>query len=389
MEFATFLLDEWLGKHRFANPPVEYDLASSTGPSWTLRQLLDLAESKERERILDASVGYTPAAGTTALREAIAEMQGVHPDEVQVTTGAAEALLVLFSLAAEPGANVVVPAPGFPPFDEVPRTLGLEVRHYSPRREDEYRVELERIRDLTDDRTKLVLVNSPHNPTGTTFSDAELESLHDFLADRNIQFVVDEVYHPIYYGPATASAARLPHATVVSDFSKALCLAGLRTGWLVERDRRRIANYREARSYFTVSNTSMGEGLAELAVRQREKILSRARKISTANLARLDGFFEQFRDVFDWVRPGGGMTAFPWMVTGENSRPFCEEAARAGVLLAPGDCFRVPTHFRVGFAASGERFLEGLDRLADVVRRIVQEGQVRHVAGVHFGASGH
>src|SRR5262249_23429664 len=370
------------GKHRFASPPVAYDLASSTGPGWTLRQLLELAGAEERERILDAKVGYTPAAGTPALREAIAEMQGVRPDEVKVTTGAAGALLVLFSLAAEPGANVVVPWPGFPPFDEVPRALGLEVRHYSLRRENAYRVELEAIRALTDGRTKLVLVNSPHNPTGATFSDAEMESLHDFVASRGIQFVVDEVYHPIYYGPATASAARLPYATVVGDFSKALCLAGLRAGWLVERDGKRIAKYREARSYFTVSNTPMGEALAAVAVRQREKILARTRQVSATNLAHLDGFFAQFHDVFGWVRPGGGMTAFPWLISGENSRAFCEEAARGGVLLAPGDCFAVPAHFRVGFAATGERFPEGLERLADVVRRVAREGGVRHAAGV-------
>ena len=382
MEFAAFLLDEWLGKHQFANPPVAYDLASSTGPGWTLRQLLELAGAEERERILDAKVGYTPAAGTPALREAIAEMQGVRPDEVQVTTGAAEALLVLFSLAAEPGANVVVPSPGFPPFDEVPRTLGLEVRHYSLRRENAYRVELDALRALIDTRTKLVLVNSPHNPTGATFSDVEMESLHDFLADRGIQFVVDEVYHPIYHGPTTASAARLSHATVVSDFSKALCLAGLRAGWLVERNPKRMSSYREARSYFTVSNTSMGEALAAVAVRQREKILARAGQISAINLARLDSFFAKFHDVFGWVRPGGGMTAFPWLLSGENSRAFCEEVARGGVLLAPGDCFAMPAHFRVGFAASGEHFAEGLERLADLVTRLVREGGERQAAGV-------
>src|SRR5215472_5392740 len=382
MEFAAFLLDEWLGKHQFANPPVAYDLASSTGPGWTLRQLLELAGAEERERILDAKVGYTPAAGTPALREAIAEMQGVQPDEVQVTTGAAEALLVLFSLAAEQGANVVVPSPGFPPFEEIPRTLGLEVRHYNLRRENAYRIEIDAIRALADSRTKLVLVNSPHNPTGATLSDTEMESLHDFLADRGIQFVVDEVYHPIYYGRASASSARLPHATVVGDFSKALCLAGLRTGWLVERDSKRIANYREARSYFTVSNTSVSEALATIAVHQREKILARARQISAANLARLDSFFEQFNQVFGWVRPTGGMTAFPWLVSGENSHDFCEEAARNSVLLAPGDCFAVPSHFRLGFAASGERFAEGLDRLAEMVMRIAQKSGRRQTAGV-------
>jgi methionine aminotransferase len=71
--------------------------------------------------------------------------------------------------------------------------LGLEVRHYSLLRENAYRAELNAIRALTDARTKLVPVNSPHNPTGATFSDAEMQSLHDFLAGRGIQFVVDEV----------------------------------------------------------------------------------------------------------------------------------------------------------------------------------------------------
>ena len=65
------------------------------------------------------------------------------------------------------------------------------------------------------------------------------------------------------------------------------------------------------------------------------------------------------------------MTAFPWLLSGENSRAFCEEAVRGGVLLAPGDCFAVPAHFRVGFAASGERFAEGLEQLADLVTRLV------------------
>jgi len=70
---------------------------------------------------------------------------------------------------------------------------GREVRHYSLLSENAYRAELNAIRALTDARTKLVLVNSPHNPTGATFSDAEMQSLHDFLAARGIQFVVGEV----------------------------------------------------------------------------------------------------------------------------------------------------------------------------------------------------
>ena len=60
------------------------------------------------------------------------------------------------------------------------------------------------------------------------------------------------------------------------------------------------------------------------------------------------------RDVLGWIPPQGGMTAFPWLVSGENDRPFCQAATERGILLAPGDCFDAPSHFRLGFAAAGD-----------------------------------
>ncbi|HEX9223602.1 MAG TPA: aminotransferase class I/II-fold pyridoxal phosphate-dependent enzyme [Candidatus Acidoferrales bacterium] len=370
MRFATFLLDDWLNHYKYADPPIEFDLASSTGPVWTLRELLELDPSYSLEELLDTQLVYMRVEGTKALCQCVAEMEGVQPEDVQVTTGAAEALLLLFTLAAEPGANVLVPSLGFPSFYEIPRGLGLEIRHYHQRRENQFRVDLDEIKKLADARTRILLVNTPHNPTGATLSDEELAALHDFSAERGIQFVCDQVYHPVYYGRPTASAARLPHAVVLSDFSKALCLAGLRLGWIVDRDHRRLEQYRTAHAYFTVSGTALGEPLAALALRNREKIFERVRKLTTANLSHLDAFFSEHSDVIRWMRPQGGMTAFPWLNSGEDSRAFCTEAAQLGVLLAPGDCFSMPAHFRLGFAASGEQFPRALGRLSDLIRRL-------------------
>jgi aspartate/methionine/tyrosine aminotransferase len=238
------------------------------------------------------------------------------------------------------------------------------------RAENRFRADLEEIRGLIDARTRFVLVNSPHNPTGAVWSDGELEALHDDCAARGVGFVSDEVYHPIYHGAETRSAARLERAIVLGDMSKALCLSGLRTGWLIDRDPARRAKYTNARSYFTVSNTAVGERLASLAIRQRELIYRRARKVAQANLALLDRFFAEFADVSQWVRPAGGMTAFPWLSDGSDGREFCRRIARHGVLLAPGDCFGMPAHFRIGFAASGEKFAQGLERLADAMRGV-------------------
>jgi len=369
MHFAPFLLDEWLNHYQHSEPPIEFDLASSTGPSWTVRQLLGLEEGDGVEELLDTRLLYMRLEGTRALCAAVAEMEGVGAEDVQITTGAAEGILILFTLAAEPGANVLLPSPGFPPFSEIPRGLGLEVRHFHQRAENHFRVDLDEIKRLADARTKLLLVNTPHNPSGATLSDEELAVLHDFAASRGIQFVSDQVYHPIYHGRATATAARLPHATILSDFSKALCLAGLRLGWIVERDRRRMEQYRAMRSYFTVSGTALGEALGLIALRNREKIYHRVREVTEANLSLLDGFFKEHARDFDWMRPKGGMTAFPWMKSGEDSRAFCGEAAEQGVLLAPGDCFGMPKHFRIGFGAAAEKFPRAIERLSKIVER--------------------
>jgi aspartate/methionine/tyrosine aminotransferase len=365
VELRPFLLDQWLSKHQFASPPIEYDLASSTGPRWTVRELLALVGDDVRERLFERPLYYAPPEGGAELREAIAAVAGVTADDVRITTGAAEALWILFIDAAEADANVVLPHPGFPSFDEAARVLGLEVRHYHLRGESEFRIDLDEIRSQTDRRTKLILVNSPHNPTGAVIGDAELDELCDWAGLRGVQLVVDEVYHPIYHGPAAPSASRLSSVTVLGDFSKALCLSGLRLGWIVERDATRRARYENARGYLTVSSSSpLGEALGVIGMHNRDRILERAQRVASANLRATEPFFAENADRFGWIPPRGGLTAWPWLRSGEPSRPFCEEAAAHGVLLAPGDCFGVPNHFRIGFGAGGDDISKAVDRLS-------------------------
>ena len=88
----------------------------------------------------------------------------------------------------------------------------------------------------------------------------------------------------------------------------------------------------------------------------------------------LDRLFAEHSDLLRWVRPAGGMTAFPWLTNGLDTREFCRSMARTGVLMAPGDCFGMPAHFRLGFAASGERFAQGIERVAEFLREIARPG---------------
>ena len=364
MQLKPFLLDMWLDRYEHG---IEFNLAASTGPRWTLSEILNLASEEERQRFLNHNLVYSRPAGAEGLRAAIADMQGVSVDSVQVVTGASEALLILMWLAAESGANVILPQPGFTTFSALPESLRLEIRYYAVRKENDFRIDIDEIKQLADRNTKLILVNSPHNPTGATVSDADLDSLHEFASSRGIQLVSDEVYHPIYHGQATKSAARLPHATVIHDFSKAFPLSGVRTGWMIEHDPKRRERYWNARAYFSISNNTAGEMLAEIAMSNRNIVLGKTQETATRNLRQLDTFMREHRETLGWIPPRGGMTAFPWLITGENSRAFCQAAAEHGILLAPGDCFDVPSHFRLGFAAITDKFPKALNRLAEFV----------------------
>jgi aspartate/methionine/tyrosine aminotransferase len=365
MQLKPFLLDMWLATYEH---DIEFNLAASEGPRWTLNEILSLASEEQRQRFLNHNLVYSRPAGAEGLRAAIADMQGVNVDTVQVVTGASEALLVLMWLAAEAGANVILPRPGYEPFSALPESLGIETRFYGIRKENNFRIDVEEIMKLADASTKLLLVNSPHNPTGGTISDAELDSLHEFTASREIQLVSDEVFHPIYHGQATRSASRLPHATVIHDFSKAFPLSGVRTGWMIEHDSRRRERYWNARTYFSISNNTAGEMLAETAMRRRNIVLGKTQETATQNLRQLASFMSEHRETLGWIPPRGGMTAFPWLVSGENSRAFCQAAAEQGILLAPGDCFDAPSHFRLGFAAMTDKFPDALDRLGEFVK---------------------
>src|SRR5439155_6384445 len=145
MQLKPFLLDMWLDTYEHN---IEFNLASSEGPRWTLNEILSLASEQERERFLNHKLAYSRPAGADGLRAAIAEMQGVDVEAVQVVTGASEALLILFWLAAEPGANVVLPQPCYPPFSALPESLGIEIRYYALRKENDFHIDLDEIKRL-------------------------------------------------------------------------------------------------------------------------------------------------------------------------------------------------------------------------------------------------
>jgi aspartate/methionine/tyrosine aminotransferase len=360
MRPPPFLLDQWLAAHEFASPPIRFNLASSTGPAWTLGQLLALGGEAAREELDGIRLSYAPPEGSTLLRERIGQFYDIDPDWVVVTTGASEALSVLLCRAAEHDASIVLPFPAFPAMPVMAQAWGLGVQSYALRREAGFVQSADQILAAVDTHTRLVLVNSPQNPAGSVMEEVELRRLAGSLSERGIPLLVDEVYHPLYFRAEVPSAAKVPNAIVISDFSKALSLSGLRLGWIIERDPKRREQLINLRSYFTVSSSPLTEAIAAHALAHAGAVLARARAVAQANLTLLKQFMERHRSILGWIPPAGGTVAFPWLLDGRDSRPLCQALAREGVLVAPGDCFGLAEHFRIGVGAEATGFQEAL-----------------------------
>lgn len=369
MDLPPFLLDHWLAQHEFATPPIRYNLASSAGPKWTHGELLELDEGTLRDQLRSMPVTYAPPEGTRALREQVARLHKVDPDWVLITTGASEALSIVLCLVSEPGASVVLPSPGYPATDVFAKAWGLELKFYELSRENGYAVDAASVLRSVEGSTRLVIVNSPHNPTGSVMSHAEMRRLAQELRNRGIPLVADEVFHHVYFGEPQASAAGLENCIQIGDFSKSLSLSGLRLGWIIDSDATRRKRMIDARSYFTISTAPLMEAFGVAALRRPERLIDRLNQVTRANLAHLERFVAQHSDRIGWVKPQGGTLAFAWLKDESDARPLCEAFAKAGVLVAPGDCYGMPSYIRIGIGASEPADFEAaLGVMANVMR---------------------
>lgn len=361
MELPVFALDHWLSRYDFATPPIAYNLASSTGPRWTLATLSHLGPGPLA--LDDIVLSYAPPQGALGVREAVAAFHAVDPDWVVMTTGASEALSIMFCLASRSGANVVIPDPAYPAYAALAQTTGMTVRSYPLATGGGFAQDPDAILSTVDRDTVAVVVNTPHNPTGAVMERSAIETMAAALAERSIPLVIDEVYHPLYFGNPQRSAAGIPNVVVMSDLSKALSLPGLRAGWIVDANARRRETIVNARSYFTISSSPLLERLAMHALKNSAAILDRLQSVAEANLDQLCALIAGSAGVLEWNRPQGGTTCFPRFSDGRNSRAFCQDLADSGVLIAPGDCFGHPSHMRIGFAQQAEGFGDAVGRI--------------------------
>ena len=333
------------------------------------------------EAIAQGYTHYPPAPGQPELRAAIAHHMAetrelrIDPDRVLVTPGSKPVMFYTLMALGAPGVEIVCPDPGMPEFEAVARLSGARVvaLPIDPRTE---RIDLDRLAAIVTDRTRLIMLISPHNPTGITLSPDELAGIADIARRRRCYVFSDEIYRAIRFDGPHRSIASLPgmsERTIISDgFSKTYAMTGWRLGFgvfppeLVGAVVQLQKNSVSAAAAFT-----QRAGLAALEGPQDAVVAMVAEY-----RRRRDALVQGLREIpgIETVTPDGALYAFPRIAsTGLTSAAFARRALDdLGVALLPGPAFgrRGEGHVRLSFAAAPVPVIErALERLRDLVRR--------------------
>ena len=349
MNLPPFKLERFFAKYEFN---TEYLMCSSDCESMSIAELLNLEESAA-EKFQQTWLGYSESQGSPALRAEISKLyETVQPEDILVHTGAQEAIFLFMFAAFKQYDHVIVHSPAYQSLAEVARAAGCDVSPWRAREENGWSLDLDELRHLMRSNTKAIIINTPHNPTGYLMPGEDYEALHKFAAANKLLLFSDEVYRESEYD----SSARLPAACDLGDYaislgvtSKTYGLAGLRIGWIATKNKKIYEKMASLKDYTTICNAAPSEFLAEVAMRNRQKLIERNLGIIKQNLEVIDSLFARHANLFSWVRPRAGSMAFPRYLGG-NVDKFCDELVkRAGALLLPGSVYDDShNHFRLG-----------------------------------------
>ncbi len=360
MPARDFELEVFFAKWEFA---ARYHLTASDAQSMSLAELLALAGPEDRAAFDELWLGYTETQGAPDLRAAIADTyDSLDADNVQCFAGAEEGVYVAMRTLLEPDDHAIVVVPNYQAAESIPLEI-CDVSGVALLQDEDWRFDLDALRNAVRPNTKLVSINFPNNPTGYVPNRQDFASIVELCREHDLYLFSDEVYRLLELD----AERRLPQAADAYEkgfslnvMSKAYGLPGLRVGWIAGRDTDALARFNRYKHYLSICNSAPSERLAVIALKARDKILDRNRQILAGNLDLLDEFFHRHGDLFEWRRPDGGCVAFPRYTGTDSAEKFCDRLVNeAGVLLLPASIYRselldTPTdRFRIGCGRLG------------------------------------
>jgi aspartate/methionine/tyrosine aminotransferase len=342
---------------------------------------LDLAGSNLWPCALDDLPGIGDALQLTApndngyapLREAIATHVGVPADRIVNATGCSGANFLTIAALVGAGDEVIMERPGYDPLAGACRLMGARVKTFERRAARRYAIDLDEVRSHLSIRTRLIIVTSPHNPSGMSLSHETLSALSELAASAGAYLLVDEVYLDavnLAAGPNAqhASAAHVTGPVIAtSSLTKSFGLAGLRCGWVVAPPTL-VTRLWRVRDLVEVAGSAVADRLSAFAFSQMSRLRERTRVILTTNLELARGFAAAHTQLV-LPAPPSATVIFPELTGVASVDAFVRRLAEQyGVAVAPGRFFDSPNHFRISLAGPTATLAEGLSRITTALR---------------------
>lgn len=375
MKIRPFGVEQWMNDWE---NNCKYNLAETCIESLTMQQLLNMT-GKPREVLddmLNIKMTYGHITGSQRLRQLISEQYSKQSAEnILITHGAIGANALIYETLVEPGDTIISVLPTYQQHYSIPASYGANVRILALREENNFLPDPEELKSLIDDKTKLIAINNPNNPSGALMDETLLKEIVEVARAADAWLLCDEVYRGTNqegdgYGPAIADLYEKGIST--ASMSKSYSLAGLRLGWIAG-PHSLLKEVEIHRDYTTISVGVLDDYFASLALENRDKILTRNHKILRDNLQVLDAWVNS-EPLICYVRPRAGTTALLKYELPISSRDFCIRLLeRYGVMFTPGEAMDMEGYVRIGFANNSEVLKQGLPLVSRFIKELAED----------------
>lgn len=341
--------------------------------------------------IWEGKTRYTPVAGIMELRKEICRKLkednnlSYTPEQICVGVGAKQPLSVALTALCDEGDEVILPAPCWVSYIEMVKLAGAVPVLVPSREEDNFSLDMEAIKKAVTSRTKVILINSPNNPTGAVYGEETLRELAQLACDRGLYVISDEIYEKLIFGNkkhvsiASLSPEIFARTVVINGFSKAYAMTGWRVGY-VAGNKKLIQAMTAVQSHTTSNTCSVAQyaalealkGPQDSLVRMREEFEKR-REYMAQRLNAMEGVYCVVPEGTFYLMPN--LSAFYGRSCGDKKiqdsftmADFLLEEARIAVV--PGGAFEAPENLRISFAASMDTLKEAMDRMEAALKKL-------------------